>query len=150
MGKILFCLVIENVYVTDYYMVNLLFKILWWWHCYCFYILVLWLQGLKETKHPYCFVARQGFKELLEVPDAGPKVFPVLIKLVPPLRAALVGQILLVYYSPYSSSFWNTPTQSWHFKVLYHVYYWCNLHCGCIFVWLLFLLSFEIWQLSLE
>lgn len=49
-------------------------------------------QGLKEYKHPYQFVAQQGFKELLEVEDADVKTLPVLGRIVTPLRTALVGK----------------------------------------------------------
>jgi len=48
------------------------------------------LQGLRETVHPYNFVARNGFKELLETSEAGDRAFPLLPRLIPPLRAALV------------------------------------------------------------
>ena len=48
------------------------------------------LQGLKEFKHPYQFVAQQGFKELLTVDNAGDKASAVLPKIIVPLRAALV------------------------------------------------------------
>lgn len=47
-------------------------------------------QGLQETKHPYTFVAREGFREMLEVDDARSRTLPVLSKLIVPLRAALV------------------------------------------------------------
>lgn len=48
-------------------------------------------QGLRETKHPYTFVAREGFREMLEVDDAGSRTLPILSKLIVPLRAALVS-----------------------------------------------------------
>ena len=41
--------------------------------------------------HPYMFVARQGFKEMLETPNATDKTIPLLARIVPALRAALVG-----------------------------------------------------------
>lgn len=47
-------------------------------------------QGLRETKHPYMFVAREGFREMLEVDDAASRTLPILSKLIVPLRAALV------------------------------------------------------------
>lgn len=48
-------------------------------------------QGLKETVHPYTFVARTGFKELLEVPGCSAKVVPLLPKLAVAIRGALVS-----------------------------------------------------------
>ncbi|XP_054766557.2 PACRG-like protein [Lytechinus pictus] len=52
-------------------------------------VLLTLAEGLKEFKHPYQFVAQQGFKELLQVSDADIKAVPLLSKLIPPLRAAL-------------------------------------------------------------
>lgn len=52
-------------------------------------LLVTLAEGLRETKHPYAFVARQGFVELLQVPDAGSKALPVLSKVISPIRTAL-------------------------------------------------------------
>lgn len=48
------------------------------------------LQGLRETKHPYTFVSKEGFKELLLVEGAAEKAIPLLPRLVPVLKAALV------------------------------------------------------------
>lgn len=48
------------------------------------------LQGLRETKHPYTFVSKEGFKELLLVEGAAEKTLPLLPHLVPVLKAALV------------------------------------------------------------
>ena len=47
-------------------------------------------QGLRETKHPYTFVAREGFREMLEVDDAPSRTIPLLSKLIVPFRTALV------------------------------------------------------------
>jgi len=47
-------------------------------------------QGLRETKHPYTFVSKEGFKELLTVEGATEKTIPLLPRLVPVLKAALV------------------------------------------------------------
>lgn len=47
-------------------------------------------QGLRETKHPYTFVSKEGFKQLLLVEGAAEKVVPLLPRLVPVLKAALV------------------------------------------------------------
>jgi len=48
------------------------------------------VEGIRETVHPYFFVARVGFQELLAASDASTKATQLLPKLVPPLRAALV------------------------------------------------------------
>nr|KAF6501763.1 parkin coregulated like [Molossus molossus] len=45
--------------------------------------------GLRETKHPYTFVSKEGFRELLLVRDAPEKAVPVLPRLIPVLKAAL-------------------------------------------------------------
>ena len=50
-------------------------------------------QGLVETVHPYTFVARQGFKELLDTEQSADKVIPLLSKTTPHIRAALVSFI---------------------------------------------------------
>ncbi|CAI9732785.1 isoform X1 [Octopus vulgaris] len=52
-------------------------------------VLVTLAEGLRETVHPYRFVAKQGFKELLDIPEADQKCIAVLPKLIQPLRAAL-------------------------------------------------------------
>lgn len=52
-------------------------------------------QGLRETKHPYTFVSKEGFKELLLTEGAAEKAIPLLPRLVPVLKAALVCLILL-------------------------------------------------------
>ena len=49
------------------------------------------VQGIRETVHPYSFVARVGFQELLDASDANTKTIQLLPKLVPPLRAAMVS-----------------------------------------------------------
>ena len=46
--------------------------------------------------HPYTFVARQGFKELLQVADADIRIQPLLVKLSGSLRGALVRTNSLV------------------------------------------------------
>jgi len=51
--------------------------------------LVLLAEGIRETVHPYSFVARVGFQQLLQVYNARQLVLPVLNKLIPPLRTAL-------------------------------------------------------------
>ncbi|XP_034364218.1 PACRG-like protein isoform X5 [Arvicanthis niloticus] len=46
--------------------------------------------GLRETKHPYTFVSKEGFRELLLVKGAPEKAIPLLPRLIPVLKAALV------------------------------------------------------------
>uniref|UniRef100_A0A8C7B0Y7 PACRG-like protein n=1 Tax=Neovison vison TaxID=452646 RepID=A0A8C7B0Y7_NEOVI len=46
--------------------------------------------GLRETKHPYTFVSKEGFRELLLVQGALEKAVPLLPRLIPVLKAALV------------------------------------------------------------
>uniref|UniRef100_A0A2K5QHF0 Parkin coregulated like n=1 Tax=Cebus imitator TaxID=2715852 RepID=A0A2K5QHF0_CEBIM len=46
--------------------------------------------GLRETKHPYTFVSQEGFRELLLVKGAPEKAVPLLPRLIPVLKAALV------------------------------------------------------------
>jgi len=53
-------------------------------------VLVTLAQGLKETVHPFNFVAHQGFVELISVRDADQKALQVLPKLVVPIKNALV------------------------------------------------------------
>ena len=62
-----------------------------------FICLLLYAQGLKETVHPYGFVARTGFKELLEVNGSEQKAIPLLPKVCMAIRAALVGDIKLLH-----------------------------------------------------
>ena len=48
------------------------------------------LQGLNETRHPYIFVAAEGFKQMLMIEDAEERTVPLLPKLIPPIRRGLV------------------------------------------------------------
>ncbi|XP_036996634.2 PACRG-like protein isoform X1 [Artibeus jamaicensis] len=52
-------------------------------------LLITLAEGLRETKHPYTFVSKEGFRELLLVQDAPAKAVPLLPRLVPVLKAAL-------------------------------------------------------------
>lgn len=52
-------------------------------------LLITLAEGLRETRHPYTFVSKEGFKELLLVDGAAEKVIPLLPRLVPVLKAAL-------------------------------------------------------------
>ncbi|XP_010608740.1 PACRG-like protein isoform X2 [Fukomys damarensis] len=53
-------------------------------------LLITLAEGLRETKHPYTFVSKEGFRELLLVRDAPEKATPLLPRLIPVLKAALV------------------------------------------------------------
>ncbi|NWT98232.1 PACRL protein, partial [Urocynchramus pylzowi] len=52
-------------------------------------LLLTLAEGLRETKHPYTFVSKEGFKQLLLVEGAAEKAIPLLPRLVPVLKAAL-------------------------------------------------------------
>ena len=43
------------------------------------------------------FVAREGFREMLEVDDAASRTLPILSKLIVPLRAALVSCVKMCF-----------------------------------------------------
>eukprot|EP00035_Acanthoeca_spectabilis_P024819 m.455488 g.455488 ORF g.455488 m.455488 type:complete len:221 (+) comp20881_c0_seq1:107-769(+) len=60
-------------------------------------VLRLLASGLTETKHPYCFVARCGFQELCEAPDAGVRGAPLASDIVSSLRNCLVSPTPEVY-----------------------------------------------------
>ena len=47
-------------------------------------------KGLRETSHPFNFVAQTGFKDLLETQDADEKAIAVLPKLILPIKNAMV------------------------------------------------------------
>ncbi|XP_063475519.1 PACRG-like protein isoform X5 [Symphalangus syndactylus] len=53
-------------------------------------LLITLAEGLRETKHPYTFVSKEGFRELLSVKGAPEKAIPLLPRLIPVLKAALV------------------------------------------------------------
>ncbi|XP_048365419.1 PACRG-like protein, partial [Sphaerodactylus townsendi] len=52
-------------------------------------LLITLAEGLRETRHPYTFVSKEGFRELLSVGGAAQKAVPLLPRLVPVLKAAL-------------------------------------------------------------
>ncbi|XP_078587693.1 PACRG-like protein [Branchiostoma floridae x Branchiostoma japonicum] len=54
-------------------------------------LLVTLAEGLRETKHPYTFVAMMGFQQLLEVDRAGDKAVPVLPRVAAAVRLALAS-----------------------------------------------------------
>ncbi|XP_077157680.1 PACRG-like protein [Paroedura picta] len=52
-------------------------------------LLITLAEGLRERRHPYTFVSKEGFRELLLVGGAAQKAIPLLPRLVPVLKAAL-------------------------------------------------------------
>ncbi|OQR85255.1 hypothetical protein ACHHYP_12033 [Achlya hypogyna] len=54
-------------------------------------LLVTCCEGFQETDHPYVFLARQGFHDLMHANGADDKVRPLLGLLIPPIRAALMA-----------------------------------------------------------
>ncbi|XP_029446194.1 PACRG-like protein isoform X2 [Rhinatrema bivittatum] len=58
-------------------------------------LLITLAEGLRETKHPYTFVSKEGFKELLMVKGAQEKTVPLLHRLVPVLKATLLSRRLM-------------------------------------------------------
>ncbi|KDO25116.1 hypothetical protein SPRG_09263 [Saprolegnia parasitica CBS 223.65] len=54
-------------------------------------LLVTCCEGFQETDHPYVFLARQGFNDLMHANGADDKVRPLLGLLIPPIRAALMA-----------------------------------------------------------
>ncbi|XP_050006111.1 PACRG-like protein isoform X2 [Alexandromys fortis] len=57
-------------------------------------LLITLAEGLRETKHPYTFVSKEGFRELLLVKGASEKAVPLLPRLSPVLKAALLSKRL--------------------------------------------------------
>ncbi|XP_040093857.1 PACRG-like protein isoform X2 [Oryx dammah] len=62
-------------------------------------LLITLAEGLRETKHPYTFVSKEGFRELLLVTGALEKAVPLLPRLIPVLKAAL-GQMIPYWKIP--------------------------------------------------
>ncbi|CAK4297229.1 hypothetical protein AeNC1_017906 [Aphanomyces euteiches] len=54
-------------------------------------LLVTCCEGFLETDHPFVFLARQGFLDLMNANGAYDKVRPLLGLLIPPIRAALMS-----------------------------------------------------------
>ena len=54
-------------------------------------VLITFAFGLSETRHPYVFVAQNGFKQMLEADGAYEKVMPLLKDLMRPIRLALAS-----------------------------------------------------------
>ncbi|KAF5926990.1 hypothetical protein HPG69_001623 [Diceros bicornis minor] len=57
-------------------------------------LLITLAEGLRETKHPYTFVSKEGYRELLLVQGAPEKAVPLLPRLIPVLKAALLSKRL--------------------------------------------------------
>lgn len=57
-----------------------------------FPLLITFAEGLAETEHPYVFVARQGFMDLLDAEGCAEKVCAVTPDLIKPLRVALMSK----------------------------------------------------------
>jgi len=47
-------------------------------------------EGLRETTHPYTYISRQAITDMLTAPGAPEKVIPLVDRIVPPLRVALL------------------------------------------------------------
>ena len=54
-------------------------------------LLVICAEGLCETEHPYAFASRACFGELLASENGGGKAAPLVARIVPSLRAALIS-----------------------------------------------------------
>ena len=50
---------------------------------------------MRETAHPFAFVAQSGFKDLLETSNADEKAVTVLPKIVIPIKNAIVSKLEL-------------------------------------------------------
>jgi len=75
--------------------------------------LPLFFEGLRETTHPYEFLARQGCHDLLE--NGGPLILPVVPQLIMPLKRALTTH--------------NAQVMCTTLKALQHLILCCDL-CG--------------------
>lgn len=53
-------------------------------------LLVICIEGFQETEHPFVFLARQSYRELLALDCAREKTLPILTKVVTALRRALM------------------------------------------------------------
>lgn len=54
-------------------------------------------QGLLETEHPYAYASRACFGELLACENAAPKAVPLVARMVPSIRAALISSNKAVF-----------------------------------------------------
>lgn len=107
------------------------------------YHISIFLQGLKETVHPYTFVSRNGFQEMLEVDGAYQKVLPILPKITFSIRAALVIKICLIYLRHRCCIFhifdhcWQSIGSLYMLNCTHCPVFWsaeCNLRCFCFFL----------------
>ena len=55
-------------------------------------LLITCVEGFEETEHPYVFLARAMFREMIQLDDAREKTVPLLPQLMPALRRALMAQ----------------------------------------------------------
>ncbi|XP_062501004.1 PACRG-like protein [Corticium candelabrum] len=60
-------------------------------------VLITLAEGLRETEHPYTFVAREAFRQLLQLEGAGEKAVPVLPRLIISLRLCLSSEDASVF-----------------------------------------------------
>ncbi|ETI53518.1 hypothetical protein F443_03575 [Phytophthora nicotianae P1569] len=55
-------------------------------------LLITCTEGFLETEHPFVFLARATFRELLKLEDAREKTLPILGQVIMPLRGALMAK----------------------------------------------------------
>lgn len=55
-------------------------------------LLITCVEGFQEVEHPFVFLARTAFKDLMKTDDASEKTIPILPQVIPPLRAALMAK----------------------------------------------------------
>ncbi|KAF1780183.1 Parkin co-regulated protein [Phytophthora cactorum] len=55
-------------------------------------LLIKCIEGFLETEHPFVFLARATFRELLKLEDAREKTLPILAQVIVPLRGALMAK----------------------------------------------------------
>ncbi|KAG7395211.1 hypothetical protein PHYBOEH_004118 [Phytophthora boehmeriae] len=55
-------------------------------------LLITCVEGFLETEHPFVFLARTTFRELLKLEDAREKTLPILAQVIVPLRNALMSK----------------------------------------------------------
>ncbi|KAF1780184.1 Parkin co-regulated protein [Phytophthora cactorum] len=55
-------------------------------------LLITCIEGFLETEHPFVFLARATFRELLKLEDAREKTLPILAQVIVPLRGALMAK----------------------------------------------------------
>ncbi|KAG6619546.1 PACRG protein [Phytophthora cinnamomi] len=55
-------------------------------------LLITCVEGFLETEHPFVFLARATFRELMRLEDARDKTVPILAQVIVPLRGALMAK----------------------------------------------------------